>query len=224
MLQGVIFDVDGTLIDSNDLHAQAWQRAFRHFGYDIPYEKLRSQAGKGSDNYISYFLSPEDHARIGKELDRYKAELFKREYASKSTPLPGVRELFERIRAEGLRIALATSAKRDEPAEYERILNIEDLAEVETSKDDAGRSKPAPDVFAAALKYLGIGAADAIAVGDTPYDAEACAQIGLKIIGVLCGGFEEDELLRAGCFAIYQDPADLLNRFDRSPLNIKWAA
>lgn len=224
MLQAVIFDVDGTLIDSNDLHAKAWQRAFQHFGYDIPYEKLRSQIGKGGDNYIPYFLPPEEYARIGKEIESYRAELIKREYLAKMRPFPRVRELFQRIRAEGLRIALATSSKGDELAEYKRLLKIDGLVDDETSKDDAAHSKPAPDVFSAALERLGIVAKDAMAVGDTPYDAEACVKIGLPIIGLLCGGFEEKDLLQAGCFAIYQDPADLLDRFDRSPLKVERAA
>lgn len=218
MLQVVIFDVDGTLIDSNDLHAEAWQRAFRHFGYEIPYDRLRSQIGKGGDNYVPYFLSPEDNAKFGKELDHYKSELFKREYASKVVPFPGVRKLFERIRDEGLRIALATSSKGDELEQYERILNIGDLVDKRTSKSDAEHSKPAPDIFAAALERLGITAADAMAVGDTPYDAHACAKLELPIIGMLCGGFSEADLLQAGCFAIYEEPEDLLRRFDRSPL------
>ncbi len=224
MLQAVIFDVDGTLIDSNDLHAEAWHRAFRHFGYYFRYEALRSQVGKGADNYIPYFLSPEECARVGKELEAYETKLFKREYASKIQPFPGVRELFQKIRAEGLRIALATSSKADELAEYKRLLNIYGLTDAEVSKDEAARSKPAPDVYATALERLGIVARDGMAVGDTPYDAEACTKIGLRIIGMRCGGFEEEYLLKAGCFAIYQDPADLLERFDRSPLKPERAA
>lgn len=218
MLQAVIFDVDGTLIDSNDLHAQAWQRAFQHFGYDIPYDQLRSQIGKGSDKYVPHFLKPENDAKFGKELDKYKSQLFKREYASQIVPFPGVRRLFERIRNQGLRIAFATSSKGDELAQYKQMLNVDDLVDEETSKDDAENSKPAPDIFAAALKRLRLNAAEAIAVGDTPYDAQACTKIGLPIVGVLCGGFSEAELLEAGCFAIYEDPEDLLERFDRSPL------
>jgi HAD superfamily hydrolase (TIGR01509 family) len=224
MLKAVIFDVDGTLIDSNDLHAEAWQRAFHHFGYDLPYESLRRQIGKGSDQYVPYFLSPEDNARFGKALAEYKAELFKREYASRLRPFPGVRELFERILSEGLRIALATSAKGDELELYKRLLDIDDLVEEETSKDDVRQSKPAPDVFAAALSKLGMAAAEAIAVGDTPYDAQACRKIGLSIIGMLCGGFSEQELRQAGCCAICRDPADLLEHFDESPLKVSKAA
>ncbi len=224
MLQAVIFDVDGTLIDSNDLHAESWQRAFHHFGFDIPYDELRQQVGKGGDNYVPYFLSPQDNERLGKQIDQFKGELFKREYASRIKPFPKVRELFERIRREGLRIALATSSKGDELAEYKKLLNIDDLLEHETSKDDAEHSKPNPDVFAAALEKLEIPACDAIAVGDTPYDAQASTKIGLRIIGVLCGGFAEQGLRRAGCFAVYRDPADLLKNFDESPFSVRKAA
>lgn len=224
MLQAVIFDVDGTLIDSNDLHAESWQRAFKHFGYDFSYDELRGQIGKGGDNYVPHFLSPEDYERVGKQVDEYKTELFKREYASHIKPFPKVRELFERIRDEGLRIALATSSKGDELEQYTKLLNIDDLLEHETSKDDAEHSKPHPDVFAAALEKLDLQARDAIAVGDTPYDAQASTKIGLRIIGVLCGGFPEGELRRAGCFAVYGEPADLLAKFDESPLNVNKAA
>lgn len=224
MIRAVLFDVDGTLIDSNDLHAQAWQRTFQHFGLEIPYQKLRSQIGKGGDNYIPHFLTTEQDEKFGKELDRYKSELFKREYASKIRPFPRVRELFERIRREGLDIALATSSKGEELEQYERVLNIEGLVNERTSKDDAERSKPSPDIFAAALERLGVNAADAIAVGDTPFDIQACNKLGLRAIGVLCGGFPEEELLQAGCYAIYRDPADLLKNFDDSPLRVEKVA
>jgi HAD superfamily hydrolase (TIGR01509 family) len=224
MLQAVIFDVDGTLIDSNDLHAESWQQAFRHFGYDIPYDQLRQQVGKGGDNYVPHFLSPQEYRNIGKQIDSYKGDLFRREYVSRIKPFPNVRELFERIRQEGLRIALATSSKGDELAQYEKLLNISDLLQDETSKDDAAHSKPDPDVFAAALEKLGVQVRDAIAVGDTPYDAQASTKIGLRIIGVLCGGFSERELRSAGCFAVYRAPADLLANFEKSPLSVRNAA
>lgn len=218
MLKAVIFDVDGTLVDSNDLHAQAWQRAFLKFGYHLPYRELRQQVGKGGDNYIPYFLSPSDNKQVGRELDRYKSELFRREYQRHMRPFPAVRELFERIESQGLKIALATSAKGDELEQYLELLNIKDLLDERTSKDDAAHSKPHPDVFAAALEKLEVVSMEAIAVGDTPYDAQACSKIDLPIMGVLCGGFHEEELRSAGCRAIYRDPADILTHFNQSPL------
>lgn len=224
MLKAVIFDVDGTLIDSNHLHAEAWQRAFRKFGYELPLDELHHQVGKGGDHYVPHFLRPEDNAKFGKELDKDKTELFKREYASQIKPFPKVRELFQRIKDEALTIAFATSSKGEELEQYKKLLGVDELVSEETSKDDARHSKPSPDIFAAALDKLGISASEAIAVGDTPYDAQACGKLGLPIVGLLCGGFGEQELREAGCSAIFRDPADLLARFDQSPLAVHKAA
>lgn len=215
----VIFDIDGTLIDSVDLHAAAWQRAFRDFGFDLPYNDIRTQIGKGGDRLIPSMLRKHDADRIGEKLDAYRGDLFKRDYLPRVQPFDGVRELFERIRRDGKRIVLASSAKGDELEAYKRIANITDLIEHETSSDDADSSKPAPDIFEAALDKLGdVSASEAIVVGDTPYDIQAARKIGLRAIGVLCGGFPEDDLREAGCLAIFRDPAHLLSQYEGSPL------
>ena len=225
MLKAVIFDIDGTLIDSVDLHARAWQEALAHFGKRVEYERVRYQIGKGGDQLMPVFLSEEELARFGEELEKYRGELFKREYMSRIEGFPAVRELFERIDREGLRIALASSAKADELKTYKRIARIEDLVEEETSSDDAEKSKPHPDIFEAALERLGdVKPAEAIVVGDTPYDAEAAGKAGLKTVGVLCGGFPEEDLRAAGCVRVYRDPADILANFDASPLASKTLA
>jgi HAD superfamily hydrolase (TIGR01509 family) len=219
MIEAVIFDIDGTLIDSVDLHAGSWQEALRHFGHDVPFDKVRAQIGKGGDLLMPALLPEEEVRRRGEEIEAYRLDLFKREYLPRVRPFPSVRELFERIEADGKRIALASSAKREELGRYKQIAGIEDLLDTETSSDDAERSKPHPDIFEAALARLeGVEAADAIAVGDTPYDAQAAGKIGLRTIGLLCGGWPERELREAGCIAIYRDPADLLRQYDRSPL------
>jgi phosphoglycolate phosphatase-like HAD superfamily hydrolase len=130
-----------------------------------------------------------------------------------------VRELFERIKADDKRLALASSAKEEELAVYKRIAHIEDLVEEETSADDAEKSKPHPDIFQAALEQLGSPPADEVLViGDTPYDAEAAGKLKLGTLGVLSGGFPERELRAAGCIAIYDDPADLLARYEETVL------
>jgi HAD superfamily hydrolase (TIGR01509 family) len=219
MVKAVIFDIDGTLIDSVDAHAAAWREALRHFGHERPYEEVRAQIGKGGDLLMAALL-PEDEVRHrGKEIEEYRLDLFKREYLPRVRPFPMVRELFERIRADGLRIALASSAKKEELGRYKAIAGIADLVDAETSSDDAERSKPHPDIFEAALARLeGIEAADVVAVGDTPYDAQAAGKLGLRTIGLLCGGWPEQELRQAGCVAIDRDPADLLRHYDQSPL------
>jgi HAD superfamily hydrolase (TIGR01509 family) len=213
-----IFDIDGTLIDSVDLHAQAWQLAFKHFGRDIPFEKVRKQIGKGGDQLLPVFFSKQELDKIGDQIEEFRGKLFKSEFLPRIRPFPHVRELFQRILADGKKIVLGSSAKEDEVEVYKRIAHIEDLIEEQTSADDAEKSKPHPDIFEAALEKLGkTSRSDVIVVGDTPYDAEAAGKAKLRTIGFLCGGFPEAELRAAGCIAIYQDPADLLARYDNSP-------
>jgi HAD superfamily hydrolase (TIGR01509 family) len=225
MSRAVIFDVDGTLVDSVDLHARAWQEAFREFGREIEFEKVRHQIGKGGDQLMPVFFSQEELDKFGDEMEKYRGELYKRAYLAHVRPFPKVRELFERIVRDGNRIALASSAKEDELGVYKDLANVSDLVEEETSKDDVAKSKPHPDIFAAALARLGdVDHSRAVVVGDTPYDAEAAGKINLKTVGVLCGGFPEAELRAAGCVAIFRDPADLLARYEQTPLSRSWAA
>ena len=219
MLKAVIFDIDGTLIDSVDLHARAWQETFSKFGREIEHEKVRHQIGKGGDQLMPVFFSEEELKRFGEAMEKYRGDLFKRDYLPRVRAFPAVRELFERVRREGLRVALASSAKEDEIKVYKKIARISDLVEEETSADDADKSKPHPDIFVATLKQLGdVRADEAIVVGDTPYDAEAALKAGLRTVGVLCGGFPAGELRAAGCSEIYQDPADILACYDETPL------
>jgi beta-phosphoglucomutase-like phosphatase (HAD superfamily) len=130
-----------------------------------------------------------------------------------------VRELFERIKGDKKQIALGSSAKQDELRQYKEIAGIDDLIETETASDNVEKSKPCPDIFEAALKQLGnISPAKVIVGGDTPYDASAAAKADLTMIGLLCGGWTQPQLIRAGCIATYRDPADLLARYEESPL------
>ncbi len=218
-MRAVIFDIDGTLLDSVDLHARAWVEAFAHFGVETGFAEVRRQIGKGGDELMPVFLSEERIAREGETIEAYRSDLFKRRYLSEVRPFPGVRPLFEHIRSAGLKIALASSGKRSEVEHYTEILEIGDLVDVATSSDDADRSKPHPDIFEAALAKLdGVPPDAIIVVGDTPYDAEAAAKAGLRTVGLLCGGFPEADLRAAGCAAIYRDPENLLDRFAESPL------
>ncbi|HEV3470881.1 MAG TPA: HAD family hydrolase [Pyrinomonadaceae bacterium] len=219
MLKAVIFDIDGTLVDSVDLHARAWQEAFARFGKHIEFERVRYQIGKGGDQLMPVFFSREELDEFGEEMEEFRGELYKREYLPRVRAFPRVRELFERISGDGRRIVLASSAKQDELGEYKRIADIADLVEDETSADDAEKSKPHPDIFEAALGQLrGVPAAEALVVGDTPYDAEAAGKVGLRTVGLLCGGFPAEDLRAAGCIRIYESPADLLARYGDSPL------
>lgn len=219
MFQAVIFDVDGTIVDSVDLHAEAWRVAFEKFGKTFPFHEIRRQIGKGSDQLLPVFFSKQELARFGEELDEYRGGLFKKDYLPRVQAFPDVRKLFQRIKDDGKQIVLASSAKADELEAYKKIARIDDLIESETSSDDADRSKPYPDIFQAALARLkGVAPENAVVIGDTPYDAEAAFRANLKMIGLLCGGWTAEELRGAGCVAIYRDAEDLLLQYDTSDL------
>jgi HAD superfamily hydrolase (TIGR01549 family) len=215
-MRAFIFDIDGTLVDSNELHVDSWDRAFRKFGKQFPREALRAQIGKGSDQYLPAFLTPDEIDRFGKELDEYRSELFRKEYLPRVRPFPKVRELFQRIRDDHKRIVLASSGKKADTEYYVKLLKIENLIEGYISGDDADSSKPAPDIFAASLKKLGdISPVDAVTVGDTRFDIEAARKAGLRTIAFLCGGTPESGLRKAGAVAIYRDPSDFLAHYDK---------
>lgn len=216
MIEIFIFDVDGTLIDSNDFHACAWQKAFAKYGKEISFERIRPHIGKGADTLLPEFLSEEEIERFGDEMAKLRSEIFKDEYMSRVKPFPMMRELFRKIKDDGKRIALASSANEDELEAYKKIAKIEDLAEKATSADDAEKSKPEPDIFQAALKLLGDPALETVlVVGDTPYDATAATKAKLKIVGVLSGDFAEKDLRTEGCLDVYRDAADLLENYQK---------
>lgn len=214
--RAVLFDVDGTLVDTNDLHASAWREAFLHFGLDKPFEEIRWQIGKGGDNLIPALFPDLDEERR-KEIEDFRGELFKRDYLPRATPFPGVRDLFERLAGEGVKIVLASSSNAEEVDYYLSLIACADLVEAMTSKDDVEASKPCPDIFAAALaKVAPLGAGEVAVVGDTPWDAKAAAKLGLRTVGFRSGGFPDEALSEAGACELYDGPADLLARFDGS--------
>ena len=217
MTGAVLFDVDGTLIDSNDLHVTAWREAFLHFGHDVPADVIHGQIGKGGDNLIPTLLpglSDEQH----QALEDYRSELFKTDYLPRVVPFPGVRSLFERIVADGKTIVLASSAKGAEVDYHRNVIGAGDLVTATTSADDVEHSKPCPDIFAAALAKVNGTPGQAVVVGDSPFDVEAAKKLGLRVIGFRSGGFPDDVLLQAGADALYDGVEDLLRGFDASLL------
>jgi HAD superfamily hydrolase (TIGR01549 family) len=218
MPRAALFDIDGTLIDSVDLHASAWHEAFLKFGRDVSFEQARSQIGKGGDKLVPEFLSEAQQNEHGEELKEWRGKLFKSKYLPLARPFSAVPELLSRVHEEGMKVAVASSAKKDELETYLDIAGITKLVDVATSSDDVTQSKPAPDIFQVALEKLGINAHDAVAIGDTPFDAEAAGKASVATIGFLSGGFLETDLRKSGCIAVYPGPAALLVCFDASPL------
>jgi len=214
MIEAVIFDVDGTLVDSVDMHAETWERAFARFGKNIGFHALRSQIGKGGDQLMPEFLDEAELKAFGEDLEKTRGEIFQEEYLHRVRGFPSAADLLSEIRKRGRRIALASSAKADELEIYKKAAGVEGLTDVETSSDDAEKSKPHPDIFQAALKKLKLEPDKVVVIGDTPYDADAARKAGIASIGVLCGGFKDEDIRKGGAGRIYRDPQDLLARID----------
>ncbi len=216
-VRAAIFDVDGTLVDSVDLHAAAWQRALAKFGHAVSFERVRGQIGKGGDKLVPTFLSEAECADHAEALETWREELFEAEYLNLVRPFSAVPDLLRRLREAGWKIAVASSAKQQQLEVYLEVAGITDLLDAATCSDDVGPSKPDPDIFQVALEKVGAAASEAIVVGDTPYDATAAKRAGIRSIGVLCGGFSEQDLRGAGALAIYPGPGAILACFESSP-------
>ena len=215
-MKAVIFDVDGTLVDSVDLHARAWQEAFAHFGHAVPYARVRSQIGKGGDQLMPVFLSQAELEAEGEALEKYRGDWFRKNCLPQVRAFPRVRDLFQRLLADRWRIALASSAKEDELKAYKEICGVSDLLDAETSSDDAEKSKPQPDIFEAAAKRLKVPPAECVVIGDSPYDAEAARRAGIAALGFLSGGFPSADLKAAGFVTLYRGADDLLSHYEQS--------
>ena len=216
MLSAILFDIDGTLVDSNDLHIATWDEVFRAAGHTFDRQTLHDQVGKGGDNYVPALLpgiSNEEVERLGDEHGR----IYKERYIAEVRPFPGARELLKRCREVGYKVVLASSASGEELDYYLKLLDAAELVDAHTSADDVGPSKPCPDIFVSALQKAGAEPDEALVVGDTPYDIEAANGAGTKTIAVRSGKFPDEAL--AGAIAIFDDVAELLARFDASPLS-----
>jgi HAD superfamily hydrolase (TIGR01509 family) len=219
LLKAAIFDVDGTLVDSVALHVRAWRAAFMRCGRQVAGERIHHFVGAGGAQLVAGLLPKDELDSHGAEVQKLCPQIFKDECLPLVRPLPKVRELFERLKAGGLSIALATTAKGDELKHYERLLGIEPLLDVVTSGAEIVADRPSPEFFRPALDRLGIvRAGEALAIADTPYDMEAARKAGLHAVGVLSGGFDAAELHRAGAENVFRDVADLLANYEGSLL------
>ncbi|MFB2924299.1 HAD family hydrolase [Aerosakkonema funiforme] len=216
-LEGVILDVDGTLILSNDAHAQAWVEAFAHYGYEIQFEKVRPLIGMGGDRIIPKMVAELNRDEgVGKQISERRKELMIDKFSSQLVSANGSRDLVQKMRDAGLHLIIASSATSQEMDVLLKIAGVDDLIPEHTTSSDAENSKPAPDIVEVALKKANLEPDKAVMLGDTPYDIESAGKAGVGVIAFRCGGFSDEQLSDA--IAIYDDPADLLQQYDRSPL------
>ncbi len=218
-MHGVLLDVDGTLVLSNEAHVLAWVEAFEKLGYAVNSDRVRSLIGMGGDKLIPLILPAlASDSGEGKQISQYHSEIFLAQYAPKLQPAPGSRALVERLLKDNYKVIIATSAKPEELQVLLKAAKVDDLLEDSTTSADADHSKPAPDIIEAALEKLGVPPEHAVMIGDTPYDVEAAARAKIGLIGMRSGGFSDQDL--EGAIAIYDNPADLLARYETSPLQI----
>jgi HAD superfamily hydrolase (TIGR01549 family) len=215
-IKAVIFDIDGTLIDSNDAHAESFVTAFKKFDKIVPFVELKWLIGMGADKILEKYLTKTEIKDFGEDLTEYRKQIFLRDYLPELKSFPKMCQLLEKIKSDGKRIALASSASEEELKKYHELLKIDDLLDKETSSDDADESKPEPDIFLAALRKLkNVEKHEAIVIGDTPYDAEAAKKAKLKIIGVKSGGWSRERLLEKGCLEVYENIGEIFENYEK---------
>lgn len=207
----VLFDVDGTLIDSNGAHALSWQQALSEHGQHVPLDEVRRMIGTGGDKLLPGLSGIEEESAAGRAIIARKKALFATHLPALE-PTRGARLLLEYLRDHGVTMVVATSAGDDEVATLLTQAGVDDLLQTRASKDDAARSKPDPDIVHAALSRADAEAGGAVMVGDTPYDVEAANRAGIPAIAVRCGRTWPDVDL-AGAIAIFDDPAALLDHW-----------
>jgi HAD superfamily hydrolase (TIGR01509 family) len=215
-VRGVTFDVDGTLVDSNDAHAHAWVEAMAEQGYHVSFETIRPLIGMGGDKVLPQTLGIAKESEEGKRISQHRKEIFKQRYLPQLNAFPGAMALLGRMHEQGLKLIIASSA---EPDELQGLLQVIDPRAVElfalqTSAQEVQHSKPDPDVLSVAVHRSGYSPQELVMVGDTAYDIEAAAKVKVKTIAFRCGGWSEKDLV--GAISIYDGPADLLTRYDTS--------
>ncbi len=213
--RGVLIDVDGTLVDSNDANAHAWVEALQENGFELPFEKVRRMIGMGGDNLLPEAIGKDKDSPEGEAVGKRRGEILKQKYLPTLKPFPGARALLQRLRDAGLILVIASSAKAEELDALLEIAGVTDLISAKTSSDDAENSKPDPDLIQIALDKGKLSAGESVMLGDTSYDIEAARKAGVPTIAFRCGGWSDRDL--AGALAIYDGPADLLANYAASP-------
>lgn len=207
-ITAVLFDVDGTLIDSNDAHAAAWVKAFADFGINVDPVQVRRSIGMGGDKLMPAVSGTEEDSPLGRKIAKRRGEIFKQDFLPTLKPFDGARDLVAAIKTLGLTAVAASSASKEDLKALLAVVGVDQLMDDATSSDDAEESKPDPDIIVAALKRAKAKPSEAIMIGDTPYDVEAALRAGVAVIGFRCGGWHDEDL--KGAIAIHDGPRDML--------------
>ncbi|MFT4469102.1 HAD family hydrolase [Arthrobacter sulfonylureivorans] len=216
-MKGVLFDVDGTLVDSNYLHVLAWWQAFRQADVDVPMAAIHRCVGMGGGRLVEELLD-DGRDRSGDEQIKAAHGAVFSTYWPSLRRFDGAKELLERAAAEGLAVVLASSAEEAELSVLRRVIDADGSITAATSSADANNSKPAPDILQAALDAAGLRAADTVFVGDAVWDIQAAGELGIPCIGLETGGTMAQILTQAGALEVYRNPQDLLEHFSESAL------
>jgi membrane protein len=216
-IRAIFLDIDGTLVDSNEAHVSAWAHAFQTNGVPMERHRIRKHIGKGKDQLIPALL-PDSTDRVRASIGEAHDEKFKSEFLPHVKAFPHATDFVSKLHHLGLKVLLASSAKKTELEHYVELLGVESLLDGTTSADDVEQSKPAADIFAAALKKVApITAAETVVIGDTPYDVIAARKCGIRAIALLSGGFSAEELTDAGAIAIFDSVGEMLSSWEPSP-------
>jgi HAD superfamily hydrolase (TIGR01509 family) len=213
--RGVLFDVDGTLIDSSYIHTMAWWGAFRQYGHDVPMAAIHQLVGMGGARLVDNLLPSGRDRDEDEDIMASHGALYASHWPSLRA-LDGAKELLSQCHAGGLAVALASSARERDLQVMRSVLDADAFIDAATSANDAKESKPAPDILEAALASVGVDAADAVYVGDAVWDMKAAAALGIPSIGVTCGGIQAAQLRDAGAVEVYEGPRDLLENLGSS--------
>ena len=217
MVKGLLIDIDGTLVLSNEAHARSWVETFEHFGRQAEFERVVKLMGMGGDKIIpTLFPDLSRDEGLGKQITEFCTQLFKEKYAPYLQPAPGARDLIARLHQLGVQMIAASSANQEELEVLLEVADVSDLLTEHTTSSDAEQSKPAPDIVGVALERIGLPPEDVLMLGDSPFDIRAAGKLGVGVVAVRCGGFTDEKL--AGAKVIYDDPQDLLSHLSMSPL------
>jgi HAD superfamily hydrolase (TIGR01509 family) len=214
---GVLFDVDGTLVDTTYLHAVAWWEALRQFSHDVPMAEIHRGIGMGSDKLIDHLLGTDRDKAADDDMTTAHDVLYGA-WWERLRPLPGAADLLRACAGRGLAVVLASSAKANELTILRGVIGADDVITGATSSSDAEQSKPAPDILEAALSRSDVDPGRCVFVGDAVWDVKAAAKLDIPCIGLVCGGTSAAELTEAGAIATYEDPAALLRDLEGSAI------